>query len=350
AAEDPARRRARHRVDAGGGEAHLGGVPRAPRPGPGPRGALQAVRRGGPVRLRVGPAGAGRPAARRGGRPGPALAVRGAAAPAPHRGAHDAARPRALPRERRRPLVPRRVGGARGRPAPGAVRVGSRRRLQHPPVLPRVPVRPGRDHRGPDPRAAAAGAVPHRVRARHVAREPRARAPRRGDLMTTTTDTATLPGTDRDAPGDDAGARPHPRTAGLPDVPAPRDRDVRWELAAALRAFARAGFEFGSNGHVSARAPEAPGHYWVNPFGLSISTVTPSDLVLVGPDGAVVDARPSAVINGFAGNLRLHQEVEDAAVVVHLHTPSGFAWSSLGRPLEAVTTDAALIARLQGLT
>lgn len=168
--------------------------------------------------------------------------------------------------------------------------------------------------------------------------------------MTTTTDTATLPGADRDAPGDDAGARPHPRTAGLPDVPAPRDRDVRWELAAALRAFGRAGFEFGFNGHVSARAPEVPGHYWVNPFGLSISTVTPSDLVLVGPDGAVVDARPSAVINGFAGNLRLHQEVEDAAVVVHLHTPSGFAWSSLGRPLEAVTTDAALIARLQGLT
>ncbi|MCO7275375.1 class II aldolase/adducin family protein [Cellulosimicrobium cellulans] len=150
------------------------------------------------------------------------------------------------------------------------------------------------------------------------------------------------------------GAEPSARTTGsldpLPDVPEPPARDVRWELAAALRIFGRAGYEFGFNGHVSARAPEAPGHYWVNPFGLSISSVTPRDLVLVDEDGQVVDPRVSAAINGFAGNLRLHREIDDAAVVVHLHTPSGFAWSSLGRPLEPVTTDAALVAGLQGLT
>jgi len=42
--------------------------------------------------------------------------------------------------------------------------------------------------------------------------------------------------------------------------------------------------------------------------------------------------------------------VPDAAVAVHLHTPSGFVWSSLGRPLAAVNTDAALVVRLQGLS
>ena len=33
--------------------------------------------------------------------------------------------------------------------------------------------------------------------------------------------------------------------AGLPPVAAPRDRDTRWELAAALRTFGRLGYEFG---------------------------------------------------------------------------------------------------------
>ena len=62
---------------------------------------------------------------------------------------------------------------------------------------------------------------------------------------------------------------------------APRHRDTRWELAAALRHFGRLGYEFGFNGHVSARASEASGHYWVNPFGVSISSVTPSDFVSI---------------------------------------------------------------------
>jgi ribulose-5-phosphate 4-epimerase/fuculose-1-phosphate aldolase len=140
------------------------------------------------------------------------------------------------------------------------------------------------------------------------------------------------------------------KVAGLPPVAAPRDRDARWELAAALRTFGRLGYEFGFNGHVSARAPEAPGHYWVNPFGVSISAVVPSDFVLVDGSGEIVDQRGSYAINGFAGNLALHQALPEANAVVHLHTPSGFIWSGLGRPLEPVNTDSALVTGLQGLS
>lgn len=141
-----------------------------------------------------------------------------------------------------------------------------------------------------------------------------------------------------------------PAVQSLPSVPAPRTRDTRWELAAALRHLGRLGYEFGFNGHVSARAPEAPGHYWVNPFGVSISTVTPADLVLVDGSGEVVAAKTSHTINGFAGNLALHQSIPEAEVAFHLHTPSGFAWSNLGVPLKAVTTDAALVVNLTGIT
>lgn len=142
---------------------------------------------------------------------------------------------------------------------------------------------------------------------------------------------------------------PAAAVAPLPPLPStPPDRDTRWELAAALRAFGRLGYEFGFNGHVSARAPERPGHFWVNPFGLSISAVTPADLVLVDAGGAVVDPPTSAAINGFAGNLAVHDAVPAAAVVVHLHTPRGFVWSSTDRPLEPVNTDAALVSGLVG--
>lgn len=146
------------------------------------------------------------------------------------------------------------------------------------------------------------------------------------------------------APARSAAAAP------LPPVPAPRDRDVRWELAAALRHFGRLGYEFGFNGHVSARAPGISGHYWVNPFGVAIATVTPSDFVLVDGGGQIAQSRGSHEINGFAGNLALHQSVPAANVAVHLHTPRGFIWSNLGRPLAAVNTDSALVTGLQGLT
>jgi ribulose-5-phosphate 4-epimerase/fuculose-1-phosphate aldolase len=134
----------------------------------------------------------------------------------------------------------------------------------------------------------------------------------------------------------------------LPDVPA--ERDVRWELAAALNFLGSLGYEFGFNGHVSARDPEQPGRYWVNPFGLSISAITPQDLVHVDEFGKVLHSATGRGINGFAGNLALHQQVPDAAVAFHLHTPRGFQFSSLGTPLVAYTTDAALVVGIQGLS
>lgn len=139
-------------------------------------------------------------------------------------------------------------------------------------------------------------------------------------------------------------------SAAFPPPPAPRDRDVRWELAAALRHFGALGYEFGFNGHITARAPEAPGHYWVNPFGISISTVTPADFVLVDAQGDPVHAATSHAVYGFAGNLAIHEAVPEAAAVFHLHTPRGFIWSNLGRPLEAVNTDSAGLIGLQGLS
>jgi ribulose-5-phosphate 4-epimerase/fuculose-1-phosphate aldolase len=38
-------------------------------------------------------------------------------------------------------------------------------------------------------------------------------------------------------------------------------------LAAAFRLFGKFGFDEGVAGHITARDPERPDHFWVNPFG-----------------------------------------------------------------------------------
>jgi hypothetical protein len=41
----------------------------------------------------------------------------------------------------------------------------------------------------------------------------------------------------------------------------------RQRLAGALRLFGRFGYEEGVSGHITARDPELPDCFWVNPFG-----------------------------------------------------------------------------------
>ena len=271
-----------------------------PRPRPRAGRADQAVRRHRPVRVRPRRSRSRSPTCRPR-RPSRAAAPGTACCAASSRRGqrHHGPGPGPVPRQRRGPLVPHRLGRERRRPAPGALGVRRRRRLQLPAVLPELPRRSRGAHRAPRPRAAAARALPHRVRGRHAARQPRSS----GGL-----------------PDEHHHPRGHARTRHPRSAPTVRAA-CRWELAAALRTFAREGYEFGFNGHVSARAPEAPGHYWVNPVGISAATITPGRPRPGRRRRQGRRCRRPARINGFAGNLKLHQQVPDAEVAIHLHTP-----------------------------
>src|SRR5215203_3066058 len=60
------------------------------------------------------------------------------------------------------------------------------------------------------------------------------------------------------------------------------------KLAGALRIFGRLGFGEGVAGHITARDPEFPDCFWVNPFGYSFRHIKSSDLILLDHDGQVV--------------------------------------------------------------
>src|ERR1700734_2668004 len=71
------------------------------------------------------------------------------------------------------------------------------------------------------------------------------------------------------------------------------------ELAAAFRIFGRFGFSEGVAGHITARDPEFPDRFWVNPYGTHFGRMTMSDLICVDHHGELVEGSLSGsnVIN-----------------------------------------------------
>jgi ribulose-5-phosphate 4-epimerase/fuculose-1-phosphate aldolase len=117
------------------------------------------------------------------------------------------------------------------------------------------------------------------------------------------------------------------------------------ELALPLRLFGKSGLGEEVAGHITVRDRQNPQHFWVNPFGLSLRKIKPSDLLRVGHDGNIIDGnRPvnKAALNKAA--LCIHCEVHkarpDALAGAHSHSLHGKTFSNLHRPLDPLTQDA----------
>jgi ribulose-5-phosphate 4-epimerase/fuculose-1-phosphate aldolase len=112
------------------------------------------------------------------------------------------------------------------------------------------------------------------------------------------------------------------------------------ELAAAFRLFGKFGFSEGVAGHITARDPEFPDRFWVNPFGMSFSQITVSDLILVNHLGEVVDGDRPVNRAAFCIHSEVHRARPDAVAAAHAHSIHGKAFSSLGILLDPLTQDA----------
>ena len=117
-------------------------------------------------------------------------------------------------------------------------------------------------------------------------------------------------------------------------------RHRKERMAAAFRLFAKFGFDEGVAGHITARDPERPDHFWVNPFGMDFSQIRVSDLILVNHKGEVVEG--NAPVNGaaFAIHSQVHAARPDCVAAAHAHSMYGKSWSALGRLLDPITQDA----------
>lgn len=112
------------------------------------------------------------------------------------------------------------------------------------------------------------------------------------------------------------------------------------KLAGALRTFGRLGFGEGVAGHITARDPEHPELFWVNPFGMSFRHIRSSDLILVDHDGHVVVGDHPVNRAAFVIHSAIHEARPDVVAAAHAHSVHGKAFASLHVPLAPLTQDA----------
>lgn len=111
-------------------------------------------------------------------------------------------------------------------------------------------------------------------------------------------------------------------------------------LVGAFRLFARLGFAEGVAGHITARDPEFPDRFWVNPLAMHFGHIRVSDLLLVDHDGRVLQGRHPVNPAAFALHAAIHRTRPEVVAVAHAHSIHGRAWSALGRLLDPITQDA----------
>jgi ribulose-5-phosphate 4-epimerase/fuculose-1-phosphate aldolase len=114
---------------------------------------------------------------------------------------------------------------------------------------------------------------------------------------------------------------------------------LKQRLAAAFRLFGRFGFSEGVAGHITARDPEHPDRFWVNPFGMSFNLIRVSDLICVDHNGTVVEGDYHVNQAAFAIHSQVHAARPDVVAAAHAHSVYGKAWSALGRTLDPLTQD-----------
>ncbi|MGH8751462.1 MAG: class II aldolase/adducin family protein, partial [Burkholderiales bacterium] len=116
-------------------------------------------------------------------------------------------------------------------------------------------------------------------------------------------------------------------------------RHLKQRLAGAFRLFSKFGFDEGVAGHITARDPEFPDRFWVNPFGVHFSQIKASDLILVNHKGEVVEGKRPVNGAAFAIHSQVHAARPDCAAAAHAHSLYGKSWSTLGRLLDPLTQD-----------
>ncbi|WRT66089.1 uncharacterized protein IL334_003042 [Kwoniella shivajii] len=121
---------------------------------------------------------------------------------------------------------------------------------------------------------------------------------------------------------------------------------VKERLALAYRVIAREGLCEGASGHLTSRDPVDRECFWVNPYGLHFSRMTASDLLLIDHHGKIVmggkphQQRYNAA--AFVIHSAIHAARPEVDSVCHAHSPSGKAFSTLGRNLPFYTQDSAV--------
>lgn len=104
---------------------------------------------------------------------------------------------------------------------------------------------------------------------------------------------------------------------------------ARIDLAAALRWAVRHGLHEGICNHFSLLVPGTRDRILINPQGMHWSEVKASDLVMIDPDGNVLEGNHTVEATAYYIHARIHVNKPLAACVLHTHMPFATSITSI---------------------
>lgn len=131
--------------------------------------------------------------------------------------------------------------------------------------------------------------------------------------------------------------------------PAAIRRSRQEDQVLAYRLFGAFGWGDDGAGHISARDPERTDHFWLLGYGIPFRSATTEDLVLIGPDGSVVEGDRDYNPAAFTIHGPIHEARPDVVCVAHTHTPYGTPFAALAQPLRMMSQESCAFHDDQGV-
>ena len=122
------------------------------------------------------------------------------------------------------------------------------------------------------------------------------------------------------------------------EIRARRKRDC----ALGYRLFAAQRWGDLGDGHISARDPERTDCFWMLRYGVSYHAAMVSDLVLVGPNGELVEGEGFINIAGYFIHHPILEARPDLISAAHLHTGWGAPFSAEARMIEPISQESCI--------
>ena len=99
-------------------------------------------------------------------------------------------------------------------------------------------------------------------------------------------------------------------------------------LVNAYRLFGAFGWGTLGDGHITARDPERTDGMWLIRHGVPFHRTKASDLVLVGPEGRVLEGDGAINMTAYYIHAPIHEARPEVVAVAHTHTPYATPWAA----------------------
>ena len=125
-------------------------------------------------------------------------------------------------------------------------------------------------------------------------------------------------------------------------TPAEQRAERKRDVALGYRLFAALGWGDLGDGHISARDPERPDCFWLLDNRVPFAEASTEALVLVGPDGGLVEGGGGTNWPAFYIHHPILAARPDMVSVAHTHTPFGTPFAAEARLFEPITQEACI--------